>query len=67
MITNIKNTLHGFKKLHGRAFDDPYIKSERFKLPYEFHKFPNGSVGVKVSFVAPNAVYLLFIVQVDKT
>ncbi|XP_077156458.1 heat shock 70 kDa protein 4L isoform X2 [Paroedura picta] len=51
MVTNIKNTLHGFKKLHGRAFDDPYIKAERIKLPYELHRMPNGSVGVKVRYL----------------
>uniref|UniRef100_A0A8C4K1M5 Heat shock 70 kDa protein 4L n=1 Tax=Dromaius novaehollandiae TaxID=8790 RepID=A0A8C4K1M5_DRONO len=48
IVTNVKNTLHGFKKLHGRAFEDPYIQAERAKLPYELQKMPNGSVGVKV-------------------
>ncbi|KAJ7326971.1 hypothetical protein JRQ81_016730 [Phrynocephalus forsythii] len=51
MITNVKNTLHGFKKLHGRTFDDPFIKAERTKLPYELQKLPNGSVGVKVRYL----------------
>jgi len=50
IVTNVKNTLHGFKKLHGRAFEDPYIQAERAKLPYELQKMPNGSVGVKVSY-----------------
>lgn len=49
IITNVKNAVHGFKKLHGRAFEDPYIQAERAKLPYELQKMPNGSVGVKVS------------------
>uniref|UniRef100_A0A8C9U6V9 Heat shock 70 kDa protein 4L n=1 Tax=Serinus canaria TaxID=9135 RepID=A0A8C9U6V9_SERCA len=48
IITNVKNAVHGFKKLHGRAFEDPYIQAERAKLPYELQKMPNGSVGVKV-------------------
>ncbi|XP_065260717.1 heat shock 70 kDa protein 4L isoform X2 [Emys orbicularis] len=48
IVTNVKNTLHGFKKMHGRAFDDPYIQGERVKLPYELQKMPNGSVGLKV-------------------
>ncbi|XP_062992441.1 heat shock 70 kDa protein 4L [Elgaria multicarinata webbii] len=51
IITNVKNSLHGFKKLHGRAFDDPFIKAERIKLPYELQKLPNGSVGVKVRYL----------------
>ncbi|XP_054059674.1 heat shock 70 kDa protein 4L isoform X6 [Rissa tridactyla] len=48
IVTNVKNTVHGFKKLHGRAFEDPHIQAERAKLPYELQKMPNGSVGVKV-------------------
>ncbi|OPJ75831.1 heat shock 70 kDa protein 4L isoform X1 [Patagioenas fasciata] len=51
IVTNVKNTLHGFKKLHGRAFEDPYIQAERARLPYELQKMPNGSVGVKVRYL----------------
>uniref|UniRef100_A0A8B9NX59 Heat shock 70 kDa protein 4L n=1 Tax=Apteryx owenii TaxID=8824 RepID=A0A8B9NX59_APTOW len=51
IVTNVKNALHGFKKLHGRAFEDPYIQAERAKLPYELQKMPNGSVGVKVRYL----------------
>lgn len=51
IITNVKNTLHGFKKLHGRPFDDPFIKAERAKMPYELQRLPNGSVGVKVRYL----------------
>ncbi|NXY81515.1 HS74L protein, partial [Alcedo cyanopectus] len=51
IVTNVKNTLHGFKKLHGRAFEDAYIQAERVKLPYELQKMPNGSVGVKVRYL----------------
>ncbi|KAJ7405138.1 Heat shock 70 kDa protein 4L [Willisornis vidua] len=51
IVTNVKNAVHGFKKLHGRAFEDPYIQAERAKLPYELQKMPNGSVGVKVRYL----------------
>ncbi|XP_054059677.1 heat shock 70 kDa protein 4L isoform X8 [Rissa tridactyla] len=51
IVTNVKNTVHGFKKLHGRAFEDPHIQAERAKLPYELQKMPNGSVGVKVRYL----------------
>ncbi|XP_026553807.1 heat shock 70 kDa protein 4L [Pseudonaja textilis] len=57
IITNIKNTLHGFKKLHGRAFNDPFIKSEKEKLPYELQKLPNGSVGVKVRYLDEDRLF----------
>ncbi|XP_063166759.1 heat shock 70 kDa protein 4L [Candoia aspera] len=59
IITNIKNTIHGFKKLHGRAFDDPFIKAERYKLPYELQKLPNGSVGVKVRYLDEERLFAI--------
>ncbi|MGH0156757.1 UNVERIFIED_CONTAM: hypothetical protein FKN15_054410 [Acipenser sinensis] len=48
IITNSKNTIHGFKKFHGRAFDDPFVQAEKSKIPYSLHKMPNGSTGFKV-------------------
>lgn len=66
IITNIKNTLHGFKKLHGRSFDDPYIKAERSKLPYELHRMPNGSVGVKVSSASATVVSIVYLLGYAK-
>uniref|UniRef100_A0A8C2ZDY8 Heat shock protein family A (Hsp70) member 4 like n=1 Tax=Cyclopterus lumpus TaxID=8103 RepID=A0A8C2ZDY8_CYCLU len=48
MTTNFKNTVHGFKKFHGRAFDDPLVQVEKPKLPYSLHKLPNGNTGIKV-------------------
>ncbi|NXG59205.1 HS74L protein, partial [Hemiprocne comata] len=59
IVTNVKNTLHGFKKLHGRAFEDPYIQSERAKLPYELQKMPNGSVGVKVRYLDEERLFAI--------
>ncbi|XP_052585890.1 heat shock 70 kDa protein 4L isoform X1 [Peromyscus californicus insignis] len=51
IVTNVRNTIHGFKKLHGRSFDDPIVQTERVKLPYELQKMPNGSAGVKVRYL----------------
>ncbi|KYO47370.1 heat shock 70 kDa protein 4L [Alligator mississippiensis] len=51
IVTNTKNTIHGFKKLHGRAFDDPYVQTEKIRLPYELQRMPNGSVGVRVRYL----------------
>lgn len=48
IITNFKNTVHGFKKFHGRAFDDPFVHAEKPKLPYSLHKLANGNTGIKV-------------------
>ncbi|KAM6147943.1 heat shock 70 kDa protein 4L isoform 2-T2 [Erethizon dorsatum] len=51
IVTNVRNTIHGFKKLHGRSFDDPTVQTERIRLPYELQKMPNGSAGVKVRYL----------------
>ncbi|KAF3844859.1 hypothetical protein F7725_008022 [Dissostichus mawsoni] len=48
ITTNFKNTVHGFKKFHGRAFDDPLVQAEKPKLPYSLHKLTNGNTGIKV-------------------
>ncbi|XP_036169392.1 heat shock 70 kDa protein 4L isoform X2 [Myotis myotis] len=51
IVTNVRNTIHGFKKLHGRSFDDPIVQTERIRIPYELQKMPNGSAGIKVRYL----------------
>uniref|UniRef100_A0A7N8XRV8 Heat shock protein 4 like n=1 Tax=Mastacembelus armatus TaxID=205130 RepID=A0A7N8XRV8_9TELE len=57
IITNFKNTVHGFKKFHGRAFDDPFVQAEKPKLPYSLHKLVNGSTGIKVRYLDEDKVF----------
>ncbi|XP_026875417.2 heat shock 70 kDa protein 4L [Electrophorus electricus] len=59
IITNFKNSLHGFKIFHGRAFDDPFIQGEKAKLPYNLHKFTNGNTGVKVRYLDEDKVFTI--------
>ncbi|XP_015200454.2 heat shock 70 kDa protein 4L isoform X1 [Lepisosteus oculatus] len=59
MITNFKNTVHGFKKFHGRAFDDPIVQAERSKVPYTLHKMSNGNVGIKVRYLDEDRVFTI--------
>uniref|UniRef100_A0A8C8GW45 Heat shock protein 4 like n=1 Tax=Oncorhynchus tshawytscha TaxID=74940 RepID=A0A8C8GW45_ONCTS len=61
IITNFKNTVHGFKKFHGRAFDDPYVQGEKPKLPYSLHKLASGNTGIKVT---PLSIVIIFVSQV---
>uniref|UniRef100_A0A8C5EA25 Heat shock protein 4 like n=1 Tax=Gouania willdenowi TaxID=441366 RepID=A0A8C5EA25_GOUWI len=71
VISNFKNTVHGFKKYHGRAFDDPFIQGERLKLPYSLNKLADGNTGVKARqhFSLPHfffflkTAYFLFLYQ----
>ncbi|KAL0969063.1 hypothetical protein UPYG_G00222200 [Umbra pygmaea] len=59
IITNFKNTIHGFKKLHGRAFDDPYVQAEKPKFPYSLHKLANGNTGIKVRYLNEDKVFTI--------
>ncbi|CAN9502142.1 unnamed protein product [Ophioblennius macclurei] len=57
VITNFKNTVHGFKKFHGRAFDDPFVQTEKPKLPYSLHKLDSGNAGIKVRYLEEDKVF----------
>lgn len=57
ITTNFKNTVHGFKKFHGRAFDDPLVQAEKPKLPYSLHKLTNGNTGIKVRYLDEDKVF----------
>uniref|UniRef100_A0A8C1A8L0 Heat shock protein 4 like n=1 Tax=Cyprinus carpio carpio TaxID=630221 RepID=A0A8C1A8L0_CYPCA len=59
IITNFKNTVHGFKKFHGRAFDDQYVQGEKSKLPYNLHRLDNGSTGIKVRYLNEDKVFTI--------
>uniref|UniRef100_UPI003AAF46DC heat shock 70 kDa protein 4L isoform X2 n=1 Tax=Centroberyx gerrardi TaxID=166262 RepID=UPI003AAF46DC len=59
IITNFKNTVHGFKKFHGRAFDDPFVQGEKPKLPYSLHKLANGNTGIKVRYLDEDKVFTI--------
>ncbi|XP_075213626.1 uncharacterized protein LOC142319840 [Lycorma delicatula] len=48
MVTNIDNTIHGFKRLLGRSYNDPAVQQELRDLPYKVVKQNNSSIGIKV-------------------
>lgn len=56
-VTNFKNTVHGFKKFHGRPFDDSFVQTEKPKLPYSLQKLPNGNTGIKVRYLEEDKVF----------
>ncbi|XP_078407150.1 heat shock 70 kDa protein 4-like [Cetorhinus maximus] len=51
LVSNVKNTLQGFKRFHGRAFTDPFVRAEQSKLGYELVQMSNGTTGVKVLYM----------------
>ncbi|XP_063612185.1 heat shock 70 kDa protein 4-like [Penaeus indicus] len=51
MTTNMKNTVHGFKRLLGRHFRDPKVQAEIAPLPYKTVELPDRSVGIAVRYL----------------
>lgn len=50
MVTNMKNTIHGFKRLLGRKYNDPQVQRELQMLPFKVTHQSDGSIGIHVSF-----------------
>ncbi|KAG9491926.1 hypothetical protein GDO78_000431 [Eleutherodactylus coqui] len=51
LVTNATNTVSSFKKLHGRAFRDPFVQQEKNNLAYELVQTNNGGVGLRVMYM----------------
>lgn len=52
MVTNVKNTIHGFKRLLGRKYNDPQVQCELRFLPYKITPQADGNIGVHVSIAS---------------
>lgn len=50
-VTNMKNTVTNIKRLLGRKFDDPYVKSELKNIPTQVEATPDGGIGFKVNYL----------------
>ncbi|XP_064482232.1 heat shock 70 kDa protein 4-like isoform X2 [Ornithodoros turicata] len=50
-VTNLKNTIFGFKRLQGRKLGDPLVKHESTFLPYTLVDLGGGRMGVKVRYL----------------
>lgn len=48
LVTNMKNTTWGFKRLLGRRFNDPHVQNELRSLPYRTEQRPDGGIGIRV-------------------
>jgi heat shock protein len=62
MVTNMKNTIHGFKRLLGRKYNDPHVQQELKYLPFRVVQQNNGSIGVKVCSKYPSKFVLYLII-----
>jgi len=50
-MTNIKKTFFGFKRLLGRKFDDPHVREELSRFPFEVAATADGGVGMVTEFL----------------
>lgn len=57
MVTNMKNTVFGFKRLLGRKFSDPYVQRELKHFPFKTEQRPDGGVGIRVQYLGEEHVF----------
>ncbi|CAL8104143.1 unnamed protein product [Orchesella dallaii] len=55
-VTNLTNTIFGFKRFLGRPFDDPRVQEDAKRVPFEIVRLGNG-VGIKARFLGEEQVY----------
>ena len=48
MMSNLKNTVMGFKKFIGRSYNDPQVQTEKNRVLYEVVEGPDGTTGIRV-------------------
>jgi heat shock protein len=56
-VTNIKNTISGFKRLLGRKYEDPHVQNEMRTLPYHIEQRPDGGIGIRVQYLDEEHVF----------
>ncbi|XP_066997592.2 heat shock 70 kDa protein 4L [Anabrus simplex] len=57
MVTNMKNTICGFKRLLGRTYNDQYIHPPLKDRPYRVEKLANNGIGIRVNYLDEEIVF----------
>ncbi|XP_047522374.1 heat shock 70 kDa protein 4L isoform X1 [Pieris napi] len=57
MVTNMKSTVFGFKRLLGRKFSDPYVQKELKHFPYKVEPRPDGGIGIRINYLGEDNVF----------
>ncbi|XP_066589095.1 heat shock 70 kDa protein 4 isoform X2 [Prorops nasuta] len=57
MVTNMKNTIHGFKRLLGRKYNDPQVQKELKSLTYKTSQRLDGSIGIHVQYLGEEHIF----------
>ena len=56
-VSNLKNTISGFKHLLGRKFKDPVVQNELRLIAYRVEELPDGGVGIRVNYMDEDHVF----------
>ncbi|XP_029731188.1 heat shock 70 kDa protein 4 isoform X1 [Aedes albopictus] len=56
-VTNMNNTIGGFKRLLGRKYNDPHVQNELRKIPYKVEPRPDGGIGIRVNYQDEECVF----------
>ncbi|CRK96451.1 CLUMA_CG009967, isoform A [Clunio marinus] len=56
-VTNLRNTVCGFKHFLGRKFKDPVVQNELQSTLYRVEERPDGSVGIRVDYMGEEQVF----------
>lgn len=56
-VTNMKNTICGFKRLLGRKFNDPHIQNELKMSAADVEQLPDGGIGFRVQYLGEEHVF----------
>ncbi|XP_052738179.1 97 kDa heat shock protein [Bicyclus anynana] len=57
MVTNMKNTVFGFKRLLGRKFNDPHVQKELKHFPFKVEQRSDGGIGIRVNYLGEDNVF----------
>ncbi|CAH2063339.1 unnamed protein product, partial [Iphiclides podalirius] len=57
MVTNMKNTVFGFKRLLGRKFSDPHVQKELKHFPFKVEQKGDGGIGIRVNYLGEDNVF----------
>ncbi|XP_059060124.1 97 kDa heat shock protein isoform X2 [Achroia grisella] len=57
MVTNMKNTVFGFKRLLGRKFSDPFVQKELKHFPFKVEQRSDGGIGIRINYLGEDNVF----------
>uniref|UniRef100_U5EM97 Putative heat shock 70 kDa protein 4 n=1 Tax=Corethrella appendiculata TaxID=1370023 RepID=U5EM97_9DIPT len=57
LVTNMNNTVFGFKRLLGRKYNDPHVQHELRQIPYKVEQHPAGGVGIRVNYLDEEHIF----------